>query len=280
MKKAIFTLAVGDNPMYRGAVKTFQRYADIVGADLVVAEELHYPIKLENPRHTASPAWTEKLYIGELLKTYDRVLYLDADIIVAPHAENIFDVYPDLETMYMFNEGQYLERQHVIDKLTAIMGPLDNWPSVNDKPVYYNVGCMLISNQCPLFDIATLEDLQKICNHIQYYEQTYFNYLLHRDGLKHEHISEKFNRMDALGNENYREASFIHYAGRGYTNSTLKREARFVNDLCELFDGIFDAQELDSIRESGWNLFIDKAKKRYKLPRGAVEFLARHFVTI
>jgi lipopolysaccharide biosynthesis glycosyltransferase len=280
MKKALFTLAVGDNPMYKAALKSFQRYADIVNADLIVAEELHYPITLDNPRHTASKAWTEKLYIGELLKEYERVLYLDADIIVAPRAENIFDSYPDLDTLYLFNEGQYLERQHVIDKIFNIMGPLDNWPSVNNRPVYYNVGCMLISNQCRLFDIATLDDLQEICNFTQYYEQTYFNYLIHRDGLKNQHISEKFNRMDALGSEGYREASFIHYAGRGYSNSTLKREARYVNDFCELFDGIFDASELACIKDAGWKLFIDKAKKRYKLPRGMIDFLARKFVTI
>ncbi|MEJ2257107.1 MAG: glycosyltransferase [Woeseiaceae bacterium] len=280
MKKAVFTLAVGDNPMYRAAVMSFEHFADRVGADLAVAQELHYPITLDNPRHTASKAWTEKLYIGELLKEYDRVLYLDADIIVAPDARDIFEVYADLETLYAFNEGQLLQRQHVIDKITAIMGPLDSWPHDNGKPVYYNVGCMLISRQCPLFDIATLEDLQKLCNHIQYYEQTYFNYLLHRDGLKHESISPEFNRMDALGEEGYRDASFIHYAGRGYTNSTLKREARYCNDFCELFDGIIDADTLAEIRQSGWDLFIDKAKKRYKLPRPAVELLAKNFVTI
>jgi len=280
MRKALFTLAIGDNPMYKAALKSFQRYADSVDADLVVAEELHYPITLENSRHTVSPAWTEKLYIGELLKQYDRVLYLDADIIVAPHAENIFDTYSDLETLYLFNEGQYLERQHVIDKIFNIMGPLENWPGVNNLPVYYNVGCMLVSNQCRLFDVANLEDLQKICNFIQYYEQTYFNYLIHRDGMKHQHISEKFNRMDALGSDGYMEASFIHYAGRGYSNSSLKREARYVNDFCELFDGIIDASELAEIKDSGWNLFVDKAHKRYKLPRGMIEFLAKKFVTI
>ena len=41
-----------------------------------------------------------------------------------------------------------------------------------------------------------------------------------------------------------------------------------------------DAGTLAEIRQSGWDLFIDKAKKRYKLPRGVVEFLARKFVTI
>jgi hypothetical protein len=180
----------------------------------------------------------------------------------------------------LFNEGQYLERQHVIDKILNILGPIDSWPRIDKRPVYYNVGCMLISNQCPLFDIANLEDLQKVCNFIQYYEQTYFNYLLHRDGLKHEPLPAAFNRMDALGGEGYLDASFIHYAGRGYTNSTLKRETRYLNDFCDLFDGIFDAGELAAFRAAGWNLFIDKATRRYKLPRPVVEFLARRFVTI
>ncbi len=280
MKKAIFSLAVGDNPMYSAAVISFQRYADLVDAELIVARELHYPIELDNPRHTASKAWTEKLYIGELLKKYERVLYLDADIIVAPHARDIFDTYTDPETLYAFNEGQLLQRQHVIDKITGIMGPLDNWPHHNGKPVYYNVGCMLVSRQCRLFDIANLDDLQALCNHIQYYEQTYFNYLLHRDGLKHESISAEFNRMDALGEEGYRDASFIHYAGRGYTNSTLKREARYCNDFHDLFDGLVDADVLENIRRSGWTLFVNKARKRYRLPRPVIEFLAKRFVTI
>lgn len=281
MNRAIFTLAIGDaNPMYQAALKSFQRYADIVGADLVVAKELHYPITLDNPRHTASPAWTEKLYIRELLHDYERVLYLDADIIVAPHAKNIFEACPKLDTVYLFNEGEYLERQPVIDKIFDILGPLKNWPQIAGRPVYYNVGCMLISRQCPLFDIANIEDLQKVCNFIQYYEQTYFNYLLHREGLRHEALPETFNRMDALGEEGYLDASFIHYAGRGYSSSTLKREARYLNDFCDLFDGIFEAQELAAFRVAGWRLFVDKAMRRYKLPRPVVEFLARHFVTI
>ena len=280
MRKALFTLAIGDNPMYRAALLGFERYAAKVGAELVVAKEMHYPITIENPRHTSSPAWTEKLYIGELLKDYDRVLYLDADIIVAPHAKDIFETCPALDTTYMFNEGAYLERQHVIDKIFNIMGPIDDWPTINDRPVYYNVGCMLISRDCPLFEIATLEDLQKLCNHIQYYEQTYFNYLLHREGLKHEPIDAGFNRMDALGKAGYLDASFIHYAGRGYTNSTLKREARFTEDFAALFDGLIDGTTLDEIRAAGWQIFVDKAARRYRLPRGLADALARRLVSI
>jgi lipopolysaccharide biosynthesis glycosyltransferase len=259
---------------------SFDHYAKKVGADLVVSREMHYPITIENPRHTASPAWTEKLYIKELLKDYDRVLYLDADIIINPDADDIFATYPALDTIYMFNEGKLLERQEVIDKITAILGPLDNWPQVNAKPVYYNVGCMLISKDCGLFEHTSMEDLQKLCNHIKHYEQTYFNYLIHREGLKHQDISENFNRMDVLGEEGHLDASFIHYAGRGYTNSSLKRETRFTNEFCQLFAGIIAQDKLDKIKQDGWDLFIDKAQKRYKLPRSVMEFIARKFVTI
>lgn len=281
MKKAIFTLAIGDeNPMYRAALLSFEQYAKKVGADLIVSKELHYPITISEPKHTASPAWTEKLYIKELLKEYDRVLYVDADIIITPDANNIFEVYDDLETLYLFNEGELLERQPVIDKITHIMGDLPNWPQVNQRPVYYNLGCMLISKQCPLFEIAQLDDLQKICNHIKYYEQTYVNYLIHRDNLKHQSISAEFNRMDVLGLDGYKQASFIHYAGRGYTNSSLKREVRFINDFCELFDQHLDSETLADLKQAGWQLFIDKAHKRYKLPKPIINALAKSFVTI
>ena len=103
---------------------------------------------------------------------------------------------------------------------------------------------------------------------------------IHREGLKHQDISDKFNRMDVLGEEGHLDASFIHYAGRGYTNSSLKRETRFTNEFCQLFEGIIADDELVRIKAAGWDLFVDKAQKRYKLPRSVVAFLAEKFVTI
>lgn len=281
MKKAIFTLSIGnENPMYNAALLSFQKYADKIGADLIVSREFHYPINIENPQHTASPAWTEKLYIHELLKKYDRVLYVDADIIIHPKAKNIFDIYDNLETIYMFNEGEYLDRQPVIDKISGLMGNVTNWPFVNERPIYYNLGCMLISKESKLFDIAQLTDLQKLCNHIKYYEQTYINYLIHRENIKHQNISSDFNRMDCLGKNEYLKADFIHYAGRGYSNSSLKRELKFVSDFYELFQGEIAQSQLENIKKSGWEFFIDKAQKRYKLPRSIVNYLAKKFVTV
>ncbi|CAH9067196.1 hypothetical protein PSECIP111951_03727 [Pseudoalteromonas holothuriae] len=169
MKKAIFTLAIGDNPMYQAAILSFKYYAEKVGADLVVSEQLHFPINICDAKYDANPAWAEKLRIGELLKEYDRVLYLDADILVAPNAQNIFEQYPDPETIYMLNEGavcdRQLERQLIEEKLGRI-----SWPASNGCFTYYNVGVILASKPCQLFDYADLDGLQSVCNHIRFYE--------------------------------------------------------------------------------------------------------------
>ena len=87
----------------------------------------------------------------------------------------------------------------------------------------------------------------------------------------------------AIGdNPMYRAAlmSFERYAGRGYTNSTLKRDTRYCNDSCDLLDGIIDAETLEETRQPGWDVSVDKAQRRYTLPRPVIDMLARKVVTI
>lgn len=61
MKLAIFTLAIGDNPMYQAAIHSFKCYAKRVGADLIISDSLHYPIHIHQPKYGANPAWAETL---------------------------------------------------------------------------------------------------------------------------------------------------------------------------------------------------------------------------
>ncbi len=39
MKKAIFTLAIGENPMYRASVASLEAYGKRVGADVIVSDQ-------------------------------------------------------------------------------------------------------------------------------------------------------------------------------------------------------------------------------------------------
>ena len=42
MKKAIYTITLGKNPMYDYALRTFKQYADKVGADLIICTKKRY----------------------------------------------------------------------------------------------------------------------------------------------------------------------------------------------------------------------------------------------
>ncbi|MEZ9369811.1 glycosyltransferase [Shewanella sp. 10N.286.51.B2] len=267
MKKAIFTLAIGDNPMYKAALESFQAYADKVGADLVVSEELHYPLNIDNKNYDASPAWSEKLYMAELLKEYDRVLYIDADMIIAPWAENIFERYNALDTIYMFNEGAIKDRTEHAEKISSILGQVD-WPSENGKTVYFNSGMILASKESNLFTNASAQEMQKICNEVKFYDQTYINYLIFREKINYVCIDKAFNRMPLLGQDGYKEASFIHYAGRGYREKIPMRELKFIIDYCDFFSDTLSEQASIEYKQQAWHWYMLKQHRKTKIPIG------------
>ncbi|MEZ9236872.1 glycosyltransferase [Shewanella sp. 10N.286.52.A9] len=273
MKIAIFTLAIGDNPMYRAAIDSFSSYADKVGADLIVSNELHYQLNVKNKYYDASPAWSEKLYIAELLKEYDRVLYIDADMIITPWAENIFEQYNSLETVYMFNEGAYKDRSEHANKISSILGEVD-WPTLDNAMVYFNSGMILVSKQSNLFINASAEEMQKVCNEVKFYDQTYINYLIFREKIKYHCIDKSFNRMPLLGLEGYKEASFIHYAGRGYREKIPMRELKYIIDYCDFFSNELSEQDKLEFKQQSWHWYMLKQHRKSKLP---IPFLSAVF---
>ena len=275
MKKAIFTLAIGDNPMYRAALESFRPYAKKVGADLIISDKLHYEIDIKNPKYSASPAWPEKLYTAELLKKYDRVLYLDADILVTPNARDIFEEYSDLDTVYMFNEGKFLDRSLPIEQITAELGPIENWTKIDNQYTYYNFGMFLVSKECPLFDFATLEGMQQVCNKVRFYDQTYINYIIQKHHIKNESVDASFNRMELLGMKDYRKANFIHYAGRGYRVKCPSREIRFVDDYCQMYGNKHSESEKKQMKLDAWNLFTANLKRKSSVPQSILNFIGK-----
>ncbi|KZN40239.1 glycosyltransferase [Pseudoalteromonas luteoviolacea] len=277
MKKAIFTLAIGDNPMYQAAIHSFRHYAEKVGADLVVADSLTFKVHIDSPKFGANPAWAEKLRIGQLLNEYDRVLYLDADILVHPDTPDIFQKYDDLDAIYMLNEGATCSREVEKSLIENTLGKID-WPTFNNKPVYYNVGVILASKGCRLFEFATLSKLQQVCNEVRFYEQTLFNYALFGNQLKHQSLSEDFNRMDMFGKQDYCRAGFIHYAGKGYAKNNRRRDVQFLKDFAQLFQGLVEAQEIERLKRIAWQQFLNKVNKKYPLPNAFIKVLCTLFV--
>ncbi|WP_105166539.1 glycosyltransferase [Pseudoalteromonas sp. T1lg23B] len=277
MKKAIFTLAIGDNPMYQAAILSFQHYAAKVGADLIISDQLHYPIKISEPKYGANPAWAEKLRIGELLKEYDRVLYLDADILVSPNAEDIFQKYDDLETIYMLDEGAVCDRMEERKLIENCLGEI-NWPTQNGASIYYNVGVILASKPCRLFQYADLAGLQSVCNDIRFYEQTLFNYHIFKHSLQHQALPNHFNRMDMFGREGYLNADFIHYAGKGYAKNNRRRDVQYLRDFAHLYQDIVPQHEIEQLKKVAWDNFLNVVYKKYPLPNWLIKLCSEQFV--
>lgn len=89
MKKVVVSLVLGDEWKRVGevSVPTFQAYAKKVGADFFCITE-----RKICPDSSLS-GW-EKLQIRDLLKTYDRAVFFDADAIVRSDTPNLFDLVP------------------------------------------------------------------------------------------------------------------------------------------------------------------------------------------
>jgi hypothetical protein len=174
---------------------TIEAYARRLGADFIVWREF--------AGHTM-PHY-QKLELGRLLERYDRVLYLDTDVLVRDDAPDLFGLVPEGE-LGMLLESEYVDRRiDVIQYMIAVGYDARAWDGK-----YYNAGVMVLS-PChrDLFTQPTSET-----NHIK--EQTYLNLMISRTRTKMFPLPYRFNRMyfmDWLYGEDRCDCYLIHYAG-------------------------------------------------------------------
>tara|TARA_R110000765_G_scaffold424966_1_gene536879 strand:+ start:149 stop:841 length:693 start_codon:yes stop_codon:yes gene_type:complete len=221
MKTAIFNLSIGYKPEWE-ICQTSQR-------EYCKKHNIDYIQLTESKVHFIN-CYFEKFECLQLLEEYDRVLCIDSDILINPNAENIFERYPDTDTLYAFHEnvgGLDMNRDPWIETYS----PKFKWPMFNDRKQYFNTGCILYSKiHSNLFNL--IKGIKFTPKHfsIDGGEQTAINYIVTQNDWKFKSLDYSFNRMD-LGaedpNEDRLKANFIHYAGpckylsKGETKHTL-----------------------------------------------------------
>jgi len=206
-KTAIFTVNIGHNPGFIPTMLSVQNYAQKYGISYFACEQPSIRF--------ISPIF-EKFQCFRLFDMgYDRVLMLDRDILITPDAPNIFECYPDMDTLYAFEEnspGTTLDRDQIV---SGIKGDID-WPkNAIGKYKYFNAGVVLISK--PFKDFTKgFRQLPDTAPMRRFAEQTAMNYMVFSKGIRFESIERRWNRMDSTipdpQNERYK-ACFIHYAG-------------------------------------------------------------------
>jgi hypothetical protein len=215
-KNLVLTIAVGSlyEKMAELTHPSIKKYADKIGADFLSINE----------NYCSTPHW-EKFQVSELLNTYERIIYLDTDIIVREDAPNLFDVVPG-DMLALFNEMPFTpERQFSLMESCKDYGiRLKNWDGR-----YFNTGVMVIPRTWKSLFIKPEKEI------FNYYEQGYLNAKIHEqlesvgNEMRVFDLEYKYNRMacmDSFTGEERFASYFIHYAGFPNVNFVMDLIAR------------------------------------------------------
>lgn len=219
MKYAIFTIAIKNSvnrKMYECTLNTVRHYAKKIGADLIVQTKK----KIHHPHYVPH---MEKFNLSKLLEKYDRVLYVDSDILITKNAPNIFDKYPDTNAVYMFNQAQIKSYNKPLSRIKDITGKkMDFWYKKNNRLAYFNTGVILASRPHRKYFTLGKDYFDYI------FEQGYINYKLMKHHVPIKELDTKFNRLVRMYKE--KKGYFLHYI-TGIKN----REKVVVNEYKRLF---------------------------------------------
>lgn len=195
----ILTISIGEfyNFLSQLTHPTLKYYAEKINADFMAITEP----QISN----STPHW-EKFLISDLLKEYDRIIYLDTDLIVRKDTPNLFDQVPYFE-LGMLDEAPYTENRVLsFQQACNDYGVLcKDWDGK-----YYNTGVMVISR--PHKNIFEKPE-KEIFN---FYEQTYINMKIATTKTQVHNLEYWFNRMSCFDphiGENRHSSYIIHYAG-------------------------------------------------------------------
>jgi len=215
MKTAVYCVAIGESEDYRVSNETIRAYADKIGADFILDTEQTVFKGLHSPH-------VQKLRAYELLNEYDRILYLDSDIIVNPNARNVFLEFPDDSKAYMYNEnfeGSVCWQTHEA-MILAKPGYHKYVKYGNPKYVltpYYNTGVVLISRKTrELFN-------RKDYFHNPLFEQSFINWNVHANNIPVSDIGLAWNGMVVkcrYFKTDFHNSQFWHFGG--VDRATLK----------------------------------------------------------
>jgi hypothetical protein len=219
-KNAVITIAIGSlhQELSKITHPFIEQHAKKINADFIAITEQ----KISK----TTPHW-EKFQILDYLNDYDRILYVDTDLLIRKHCPNLFEIVPDSH-IGLFNEAPFVSgRGNAIERCAE---EYDFKGFVWDGK-YYNTGVMVISHY---HRYLFRKPEKEICN---FCEQSYINLIIQKEKQKIFEIDYKFNRMTcvdkALGKNRF-ESYIIHYAGVGYgiaKNNLIHEDSVLVETL-------------------------------------------------
>lgn len=184
-----------------------KKYAKKWGAEFKILDKSYGPV-----------FWRLMSFYG-LLDEYDRILYIDADVVITKTCPNIFEVVPYDTIGFVFEDkGSRLKnRQARIAHIKRIYGGNENWATG-----YFNEGVFVVSH--PHKEIFTKINGKLWGEGLKSFEagraQTHYGYQIIKQGHKYVDLGFKFNHMSMFsepwnGSPSRFDSYILHYAGHG-----------------------------------------------------------------
>jgi lipopolysaccharide biosynthesis glycosyltransferase len=207
MRKAIYTLNIPNrkNEIFDVCVNSVREYAKRIGVDFIERNSIQ-DHRMSN-KNDYENIIMEKFYIYTLLRYYDRILYLDADILIKKDAPDIFKDYSDENYAYLYNEVKFNDVQY--DKQIEVVKNLYDikWPK-KEHYDFYNAGVMLVSkNQRKLFEYLK-DDYFKFNDLPMIVDEPYLHYNIYKYNIPIKELDKRYNTMIYFEDDGW----FLHFA--------------------------------------------------------------------
>ena len=229
IKLAVVTVVVGQEALqlFEIVESFFKSYADKVHADFLIINEKHF-----THLHAAN---LEKFQIYNLFDIYDRILYVDVDILISPRTPNVFAIVPPTHIGAVYDNEKNAEnntgRKKEIQNAQLHLGNI-NW-----NTGYINSGVLVLSKEHRnVFLNAELRKKMKSA----YNDQTLINYNIKKNQFPIHKLHSKFNGMQINGftsrninpknaklqGNNKNNAFILHFAGESNKAEHMKKTAK------------------------------------------------------
>jgi len=208
-KLAIATITIGDK-FWKMASYThpfIKDYAEKCGADFVVLDQ-------RKMYDRCGLATYERFQLFELFEKYDRIAFIDTDILVAPDSPSVFELTP-LGKIGASSEEIYSQSGRDKEVTQEVLGEVD-W-----KNVYFNAGMLvldklhreLLNPEAPGLTEWARGDFRSQHRNLLN-DQPYINHRSNLLGFEVHDLGHRFNHTRAIQDTSTRFNSyFIHYSG-------------------------------------------------------------------
>jgi len=197
-------IGVSDYLIY--TLPILRRYAEKWGAEFKILDKSYGPV------------FQRFLSLHKLFDEYDRIFYVDADIVINKACPNIFDIVPHDTIGFVFEDkGSRLKERRVrIAYIKSVYGGNESWVSG-----YFNIGILVVSRIHK--EIFTKingkfwgEDFEAKTMGA---DQTHTGYQIMKQGHKYIDLGYKWNHMSMFSepwnsSPSRFDSHIIHYAGK------------------------------------------------------------------